>query len=302
MWSVDRLFFRVETLPSLLQLSLLAVPLMLSYTGWFTLQGLFFTACTTHECIMNLMLDSKMAPVHQDASSKVQRNNFSTPPVLTIRTSLPVSLLSVSPQLLLSCLWWCALLSLYFPPPAWLFGHGNKTKHGHSRALTQRTSSKKCSVVAVTVLFICLHTGTMEKSWRFRSQVDLILWFTGQRSWIRIKFWTITRVCPRVFYRGPRPSRCSLSSHILHSVVEGPRPLWVLFVYYSGIKEPTVQLCSALPQSSSCMSSPQHHCDGQTPGGRRRRREKMQTGEKGEEREWREHPHEQKEERICTVM
>lgn len=79
-----------------------------------------------------------------------------------------------------------------------------------------------------------------------------------------------------VLYRGPRPSPCSFSTHILHSVVEGPLSLWVLFVHYSGIKEPTVQPGSALPQSSSCISSPQHHCDGQAAG--RRKRESMRKG------------------------
>ncbi|CAB1433858.1 unnamed protein product [Pleuronectes platessa] len=41
-------------------------------------------------------------------------------------------------------------------------------------------------------------------------------------------------------------------------------------VYYSGIKEPSVQP-SASPPSSSCTSSPPHHCDGQEAGGRERK-------------------------------
>ena len=62
---------------------------------------------------------------------------------------------------------------------------------------------------------------------------------------------------------GPSSLYLSPSSHILHSAAEGPRSLRFLFVYYSGIKEPTVQLCFAFLQSYSSISSPPHHRDGQ---------------------------------------
>lgn len=102
-----------------------------------------------------------------------------------------------------------------------------------------------------------------------------------------MKFWK--RTCTPVWVyrssiiRGPRPSSCrtTFSTHILHSVVEGPLSLWVLFVCYSGIKEPTVQPSSALPQSSSSISSPQHHSDGQAAGWRKRENMRKMQRQKG---------------------
>lgn len=86
-----------------------------------------------------------------------------------------------------------------------------------------------------------------------------------------------------LFYSGA-PRHSALISFTVWS--RGPPSLWALFVYYSGIKGPTVQPCSALPQSSSCISSPQHHCDGQAASGvkKERKHEKMQRGEKGEDK------------------
>lgn len=55
-------------------------------------------------------------------------------------------------------------------------------------------------------------------------------------------------------------------------------PLGSLFVYYSGIKEPTVQLCCSPPQSCCCTSSPQHHADGHTAQWKTRRYMKKPTG------------------------
>lgn len=90
-----------------------------------------------------------------------------------------------------------------------------------------------------------------------------------------------------ILQRGPSniqhsyPSQCGRG---------GPPSLWALFVYYSGIKGPTVRPRSALPQSSSCISSPQHHCDGQAASGvkKERKYEKMQRGGKRRETEYNE--------------
>ena len=124
-----------------------------------------------------------------------------------------------------------------------------------------------------------------------RVKLDLLIFrIQDRRIWIRIKFWILTEkthvdicvcvcvcVCVQQCYSGA--STFSLQDNIQLSYPSqcggGARSLWVLFVYYSGIKESTVPLCAALPQSSSCISSPQHHCDGQAAGGGK---SKMQKG------------------------